>query len=85
MKSMKILEATEKDSRVLVQMATKIWDNENVDELEQEFIEIYHSTKIIVLLHLTLNFLLGLLMSAFDLIMSKELKAHLWDTWKEYL
>ena len=34
---MKILEATQKDSHVLAQMATKIWDNENVDELEEEF------------------------------------------------
>lgn len=32
---MKILEATQKDSYVLAQMATKIWDNENVDELEE--------------------------------------------------
>lgn len=45
MKSMKILEATEKDSQILAEMATKIWDNENVDELEREFAEIYHSTK----------------------------------------
>ena len=39
---MKILEATQKDSHVLAQMATKIWDNENVDELE-EFKEILQS------------------------------------------
>ena len=42
---MKILEATQKDSHVLAQMATKIWDNENVDELEQEFVEINQSAK----------------------------------------
>ncbi|MDU3192380.1 MAG: GNAT family N-acetyltransferase [Finegoldia magna] len=40
---MKILEATQKDSHVLAQMATKIWDNENVDELEEEFTEILQS------------------------------------------
>lgn len=73
---MKILEATQKDSQILAEMATKIWENENVDELVQEFIEI-NPPKILVLLHLTVNFLLDLRMSAFDLIMSKELKAHL--------
>lgn len=40
---MKILEATQKDSHVLAQMAAKIWDNENVDELEEEFTEILQS------------------------------------------
>lgn len=42
---MKILEATQKYSQILAEMATKIWDNENVDELEKEFSEIYHSIK----------------------------------------
>lgn len=39
---MKILEATQKDSQILAEMATKIWENENVDELE-EFKEILQS------------------------------------------
>ena len=42
---MKILEATQKYSQILAEMATKIWDNENVDELEKEFSEIYYSIK----------------------------------------
>lgn len=42
---MKILEATQKDSQILAEMATKIWENENVDELEQEFVEINQSAK----------------------------------------
>lgn len=39
---MKILEATQKDSHVLAKMATKIWENQNEDELE-EFKEILQS------------------------------------------
>lgn len=40
---MKILEATQKDSHVLAKMATKIWENQNEDELEEEFKEILQS------------------------------------------
>ncbi|MEQ3280568.1 hypothetical protein AAA072_01285 [Finegoldia magna] len=40
---MKILEATQKDSHVLAKMATKIWENQNEDELEEEFKEILRS------------------------------------------
>lgn len=40
---MKILEATQKDSHVLAKMATKIWENQNEDELEEEFKAILQS------------------------------------------
>lgn len=40
---MKILEATQKDSHVLAKMATKIRENQNEDELEEEFKEILQS------------------------------------------
>ena len=34
-----ILKASLNDSRILAQMAIKIWDNDSVEELEQEFNE----------------------------------------------
>lgn len=35
-----ILEAKEKDARLLAKMERKIWDNDNLDELEKEFVQI---------------------------------------------
>lgn len=38
-----IHEASEKDSLTLAQMAKKIWDNDNLLELEKEFIDMIHN------------------------------------------
>ena len=35
-----ILEAKEKDAEILAEMATKIWENDKISELTEEFMEI---------------------------------------------
>lgn len=40
---MKIYEAGDKDTLILVQMAKEIWDNDNLLELEKEFIDMIHN------------------------------------------
>lgn len=40
-----IIEAKEKDSKVLAKMAKEIWENDNILELEKEFEEICNDKK----------------------------------------